>query len=206
MPPLSSHFRFAILVKRQLRIMPHECAFLLGTTATDAFDPDREESFSQHHFRATDERISLESFLKQTHFVLKPSINSSWSFSCGYYSHIWLDVFYRDHADRMPFRRPVGMEDADFRKIVRRETEILNAPFVLNAGNLQIPRSENLSLPGGLEFVDLERCNRLFHEVLKQSEAWSQLAPTSETVDAAEYAAFFAEVSGLFLSAIQNAA
>lgn len=202
MPPLSSHFRFATLVMHPLRITPQEGAFLLGTTAPDAFDPDREESFSQHHFRATDGRISLEDFLKQTNFVLKPSINSSWSFSCGYYSHLWLDVFYRDHADRMPLRRPVGMEDADLRKLVRIETEILNTTFVLNAGNLNFPRSENLSLPKGLEFVDLERCNRLFHEVLKQSETWSQLAPTSESVDAAEYAAFFAEVSRLFLSEI----
>jgi hypothetical protein len=94
------------------------------------------------------------------------------------------------------------MEDAEFRKLVRRETEILNALFVLNAGKLQIPRSENFSLPGGLEFVDLERCNRLFHEVLKQSETWSRMAPMSETVEAAEYAAFFEEVSRLFLSDI----
>ncbi len=94
------------------------------------------------------------------------------------------------------------MEDADFRKLLRRETEILNAPFVLNAGNLKIPRSEDLSLPSGLEFVDLKRCIHLFHEVLKQSETWSQLAPSSEAVDAAEYAAFFAEVARLFLSDI----
>jgi hypothetical protein len=202
MPPLSSHFRFAKLVMRQLRSTLHEGAFFLGTTAVDAFDPARAESFSQYHFRATDGRISLEDFLKQTNFELKPSINSSWSFSCGYYSHLWLDVFYRDHADRMPFRKPVRLEDADFRKLVRRETEILNAPFVLNASNLQIPWSENLSLPRGLEFVDLERCNRLFHEVLKQSETWSQLAATSEAVDAAEYAAFFVELSRIFMSEI----
>lgn len=199
MPPLSSHFRLATLVTHQLGITPHEGAFLLGTTAPDAFDLDSEESFSQHHFRALDGRISLEGFLKQTHFVPKPSNNSTWSFSCGYYAHLWLDVFYRDHADSMPFRKPVGMEDADFRKLVRRETEILNAPFVLNASILKIPRFEDLSLPGGLEFVDLERCKHLFQEVLKQSEAWSQLAPASEAVDAAEYAAFFTEVSKLFL-------
>jgi hypothetical protein len=206
MPPLSSHFRFATLVMYQLRIKHREGAFLLGTTAPDAFDLDSEESFSQHHFRAMDGRISLEGFLKQTHFVSKSSNNSSWSFSCGYYAHLWLDVFYRDNVDRMPFKGPFDMENADFRKLVRRETEILNAPFVLNASNLKIPRFENLSLPGGLEFIDLERCKRLFQEVLKQSETWSQLTPTSDTVDAAEYAAFFAEVSKLFLSDFKYAA
>jgi hypothetical protein len=202
MPPLSSHFRFATLVLRELKMAHHEAAFFLGTTAVDAFDPDGGESFSQHHFRAKDGLISLEGFLQQTHFALKAANHSTWSFSCGYYSHLWLDVFYREHAERMPFRRPAGMEDVDFRKLVRRETEILNAPFVLNAGKLQIPRSENFSLPTGLEFVDLERCNRLFREVFKQSEAWSQLAPTSEVVEATEYEAFFAEVSMLFLTQV----
>jgi hypothetical protein len=66
---------------------------MLGTTAANAFDLDREESLSQHHFLATDGRISLDDFLKQTHFALKPSSNSYWSFSCEYYSHLWLDVF-----------------------------------------------------------------------------------------------------------------
>jgi hypothetical protein len=202
MPPLSSHFRFATLVLQQLKIEGHESAFYLGATAVDTFDPEREESFSQHHFRAAGGRISLEGFLQQTHFALKPSKHSTWSFSCGYYSHLWLDVFYREQAERMPFRRPAGMEDADFRKLVRRETEILNAPFVLNAGKLHIPESDNFSLPIGLGFVDLERCKHLFYEVLKQSVAWSHLLPTSETVEAAEYAAFFAEVSMLFLTQV----
>lgn len=202
MPPLSSHIRFATLVMRQLGFRRHQGAFFLGTTAADAFDPDGEESFSQHHFQAADGRTTLEGYHKRTSFALKPSMNSSWSFSCGYYSHLWLDVFYRGHAGRMPFRRPVGMVDADFRQLVRRETEILNAPFVLDAGKRRIPRSKDLSLPSGLEFVDLERCRRLFHEVLKQSETWSQQAPTSEAVEAAEYAAFFAEVAKLFLSVI----
>jgi hypothetical protein len=202
MPPLSSHFRFASIVMRRLRITPHEGAFYLGATAVDAFDPEGEESFSQHHFRGADGRISLEGYLKQTNFMLEPSANSCWSFSCGYYSHLWLDVFYRGHAERMPFRRPAGMQDADFRQLVRRETEILNAPYVLNAGKAQIPQPEGLSLPGGLEFVDLVRCKQLFQEVLKQSEAWSRLEPTSEAVEAAGYADLFAEAAGLFLSAI----
>ena len=202
MPPLSSHIRFATLVMRQLRFTRHQGAFFLGTTAADAFDPDGEDSFSQHHFHAADGRTLLEGFFKRTNFELKPAMNSSWSFSCGYYSHLWLDVFYRGHADRMPFRRPVGMVDADFRQLVRKETEILNAPFVLYAGKRRIPRSGDLPLPRGLEFVDLGRCKQLFQEVLKQSEAWSRMTPTSEAVEAAEYAAFFADVTGLFLSAI----
>lgn len=94
------------------------------------------------------------------------------------------------------------MQDADFRQLVRRETEILNAPYVLNAGKVQIPRPEDLSLPGGLEFVDLVRCKQLFQEVLKQSEGWSRLEATSEAVEAAGYADLFAEAAGLFLSAI----
>jgi hypothetical protein len=206
MPPLSTHFRLATFVLSPLGVMSYASAFLLGTIAPDAFDPDSEESFSQHHFKGKDGRISLENFLKETNFIFKPSSNSSWSFSCGYYCHLWLDVFYRDNADRLPFKRPVGISDTDLRSLVRRETEILNAPCILEIGNLFSSRSEDLSLPMGLEFVELERCFHLFREVSKQSQTWAQLVPTFESIDEGEYASFFENISKIFTNKIQNAA
>jgi hypothetical protein len=124
-------------------MMPYADSFLLGTTAPDAFESDSEESFSQQHFITADGRISLSGFLKQTNLILQPSNNPSWLFGCGYYSHLWLDVFYRDQADRIPIKKPVGMVEADLRKLARQGTEILNAPFVLGVSNLQLSELEN---------------------------------------------------------------
>ncbi len=206
MPPLSTHFRFATLVMPSLGSVSQVGSFLLGTTAPDAFEPDSEDSFSQHHFKGGDGRISLQEFLKETNFIHQPYDNPAWSFICGYYSHLWLDIFYRDNADSLSFKKPIGMPDTDLRDLIRRETEILNAPFVLDFGNLPLPQSEDLLLPTGLEFVELERCIYLFSEVLKQSQAWSQLASTSKTIDEAEYATFLRDAAKLFTNEIQTAA
>ena len=206
MPPLSTHFRLATLILPPLGITSYVAPFLLGTTAPDAFDPKSEESFSQHHFKGKDGHISLEKFLKETNFVLTPSDISSWSFTCGYYSHLWLDVFFRDNTDRLPFKKPVGISDTDLRCLVRRETEILNAPCVLELGDLLNSRHEGLSLPVGLEFVKLELCFDLFCEVIKQSQACVKLVPTFESIDEGEYTSFFEHISKMFWSEIQNAA
>ncbi|MCJ7435426.1 MAG: hypothetical protein MUO77_18245 [Anaerolineales bacterium] len=207
MPPLSTHFRLATLVMPLLGITtPQVSYFFLGTIAPDAFDPESEENFSRHHFKGKDGRISLEHFLKETNFIFEPSNNSSWSLSCGYYSHLWLDAFYRDNADRLPIKKPIGISDIDLRSLVRRETEILNAPCVLDIGNLLSLQFEDLSLPVGLQFVELERCFHLFHEVLKQSQAWSQFVPTFESIDEGEYTSFFENLSKIFRNEIRNAA
>ena len=205
MPPLSTHFRLATLVMPRMGITSNVSSFLLGTTAPDAFDPESEESFSQHHFNGKDGRISLENFLRETNFTFSPDDNSSGSFNCGYYCHLWLDVFFRDNADRLPFKKSLDMTDMNFRDLVRKETEILNAPFVLGVGNLSLPRSEDLLMQIGLEFVSVERCTYLFSEVVKQSQAWSQLVPTFEALDKAEYDTFFEDVSKLFINKLQNA-
>jgi hypothetical protein len=201
MPPLSTHFRFTTLLTPLLDIASHSGHFLLGTTAPDAFEPENEESFAQHHFTGEDGRISLESFSKQTKFILQPCHDPSWSFQCGYYSHLWLDVFFREHADCLPIKRPSGMTDTDLRKLVRRETEILNAPFVLS---LALPQLEDLRLPVGLEFVQPALALQLFHDVVKQSQAWSRLSPAFETMDEAEYAAFFRNATQLFIKEFQR--
>ena len=207
MPPLSTHFRFAILLMPHLGIFTYQGDFVLGTTAPDAFEPDSEVSFSRHHFRAVDSTISLPDFLKATNFITQPSDNPAWSFACGYYCHLWLDVFYRDNAERISFKRPAGMSDSDLRSRVRRETEILNAPFVLKISNM--PSSDliqELKLPPGLEFIDLERCTHLFHEVVQQSQVWSVPAPKFESREPGEFAAFLASASKLFLNEIQTTA
>jgi hypothetical protein len=206
MPPLSTHFRFATAVLPLLGIVSHVSSFVLGTTAVDAFDPDSEDSFAEYHFREKNERISLENFLRETNFILQPVDDSSWSFSCGYYSHLWLDVFFRDNADCLPFRKPIRLSDVDLRMLVRRETEILNVPFVLHFESLPFPEPEHLCLPLGLEFVDRVRCIHLFHEVIKQSQAWSQLAPGFEAIDEAGYTAFFGDVAKIFTNEFQKAA
>ena len=206
MPPLSSHFHFAALVVPSLGIPSYVHSFTLGTFAPDAFDPEREGSFSQHHFKVMNERISLEDFRRETNFSLQPDNDSTWSFKCGYYCHLWLDVYYRDNADCLPFRRPLNMSDTDLRSLVRRETEILNAPFVLGVGDLSLPQRKEVVLPVGLEFIDIERCIQLFHEVVKQSLAWSKLVPTFESVDESEYTRFFGDVITLFLNEFQTTA
>ena len=206
MPPLSTHFRFAILVMHHLGIFTYQGDFVLGTTAPDAFEPASEISFSRHHFRAVDSTISLPDFLKATNFITQPSDNPAWSFACGYYCHLWLDVFYRDNAEQISFKRPAGMSDSDLRSRVRLETETLNAPFVLNIDNLPVPDLKALKLPPGLEFIDLERCTHLFHEVVKQSQSWSDAAQKFEAIDPGEFAAFLASASKLFLNEIQTTA
>jgi hypothetical protein len=206
MPPLSTHFRLATLVTSSLGIVPHTGYFILGTTAPDAFEPDSEISFSRHHFRAVDGKISLPDFLKATGFLSHSSDDAAWSFTCGYYCHLWLDVYFRDSADRIPFRRPAGVQDSDLRSLVRKQTEILNAPFVLSLSHLPVSGLKALNLPPGLEFIDLERCTHLFHEVVKQSQAWSDPDPKFESMDPDEFAAFLADASMLFLLEIQTIA
>ena len=98
------------------------------------------------------------------------------------------------------------MSDPELRALVRRETEILNAPVVLHAGRLLMPGPENIGLSPGLEFVEFERCIHLFHEVLKQSLAWSQLAPTFESLDEAEYASFLGEAAKSFRDELERVA
>jgi hypothetical protein len=93
MPPLSTHFRFVTLILPSLGIASHAGSFLFGVTAPDACEPASEERFSQYHFIGSNGQISLESFRKATSFTPTPSDDASWSFTCGYYSHLWLDVF-----------------------------------------------------------------------------------------------------------------
>jgi hypothetical protein len=178
-----------------LGITSHVDSFLLGTTAPDAFEPDVENSFSLHHFNGGDRRISLTNFRKSTNFTPKPSDNSAWAFLCGYYSHLWLDVFFRENSDRISFKRPVGISDADMRSLVRKETEVLNAPFVLRFSDLSM---EDFLCPNGLEFVKLERCNHLFHEVIAQSQAWAQSPTELMALDEAEYVTFLEDAAKLF--------
>lgn len=206
MPPLSTHFRLATDVLQLLGVLSHVNSFVLGTTAPDAFDPDSEESFSNYHFKEKEERISLESFLRKTNFIFQPVNEPSWLFSCGYYCHLWLDVFFRDNAGYLPFRKPICLSDTDVGKLVRRETEILNAPFALKLESLPMPQPKNFLLPFGLEFVDVDRCVHLFYTVIKQSQTWSQLVPTFDAIDEAKYNAFFGDVSKIFMKEFQNAA
>jgi hypothetical protein len=84
------------------------------------------------------------------------------------------------------------------------ETEILNAPFVLNIDNLPILDLKALKLPPGLEFIDLERCTHLFHDVVKQSQRWSDAAQKFEAIDPEEFAAFLGNASEFFLNEIQT--
>lgn len=185
----------------------HHAAFLLGTTAPDAFEPDREDSFSKHHFKGEDGRIRLQRFLDNTGFRYHQSADDpTWFFTYGYFGHLWLDVYYRDHGDRLPFKRPTDMPDADLRSLVRKETEVLNAPFVLNAGHLPVHHYTDLALPSGLEFVNLQRCIGLFHEVVKQSQAWSLLDHSFESLDKDEYATFLEDASRSFQNEIRTIA
>jgi hypothetical protein len=186
-----------------LGIMCHAGPFLLGTTAPDAFEPESEVSFSRHHFTGSDDRISLQKFLDAKNLSHEQSDESTWSFCYGYYCHLWLDVFYRDNADRILIERPADISDVELRSLVRREKEILNAPFVLDAAHLLTPRSDNLFLPPSLEFVDLERCINLFREVVKQSQEWSIFASDFKTIDSIRYAAFLESASHLFLEEFQ---
>ena len=204
MPPLSTHFYVASLVLPSLEMAPHTASFLLGTTAPDAFDPQSEQSFSRYHFKRSDGRIGLQDFVEVTNFTNRPFDDPAWCFTCGYYCHLWLDAFYMDNAQHLHFKRPPGMPDADWRSLIRKESEILNAPFVLKAGSL--PQSDNLLLPAGLEFVNFERCIDLFHEVLRQSQTWSVLADELVSLDPGEYAAFLGEASKIFLDEFQAAA
>lgn len=206
MPPLSTHFRIATLSLPSLGIVSNARFFFLGTTAPDAFTPDKEASFAQHHFKKENGPIDLPSFVQAANFMYRPTDDPVWSFTCGYFCHLWLDVFYRDNAERMPIKRPAGVPDSDLKSLVRRETEILNAPFVLNIRNLPLSDLKALKLPPGLEFIDLERFTHLFHKVVKQSRRWSGQAPRFEAIDPAEYAAFLGNVSTLFLNEIQTTA
>jgi hypothetical protein len=185
-----------------LNIESNVPSFLLGTLAPDAFVPDSQDSFSQHHFQGTDKRISLQSFFKETSFTDQPRELPIWSFLCGYYSHLWLDVFYRENSSRIPFRRPAELPNADLRSLLRRETEILNAPYVLRFSGLLIPRVEDVLLPTGLGFVHLERCIHLFHEVQSQSQARAKQPAVFTALSATEYAAFLKDASKLFIDEI----
>jgi hypothetical protein len=184
-----------------LGIVSQVGSFLLGTTAPDAFEPDIENSFSLHHFNGEDRRISLTNFRKSTSFIYKPSDDSAWAFLCGYYSHLWLDVFFRENSDRISFKRPAGISDADMRSFVRNETEVLNAPFVLRFSDLSM---EDFLCPHGLEFVKPERCDHLFHEVITQSQTWAQSPTELITLDEAEYVTFLEDASKLFKEEIST--
>jgi hypothetical protein len=202
-PPLSIHFRFASLILPSLGAVSHTGNFLIGTTAPDAFEPEREDSFSRHHFINETGHISLPDFVQTTGFLLRPADHPAWSFTCGYYCHLWLDVFYRNNMGRIPIRRPDGMLDAEVRRHVRRETEILNASFVLDAADQPIPQPEELCLPIGLKFIDTERCIQLFHEVIKQSREWSTLSIEFELIDRVEYTTILENAVTLFMNEIQ---
>src|SRR4030067_2633506 len=131
MPPLTPHFRFAALVMPRLGLPPNAGLFLLGSLAPDAFEPDSEEGFTQHHFIGQDGKISLATFTQATGFSWRSAHEPGWPLTCGYYAHLWLDVFYRNHGDDLPVRRPNGMSDVDLRLTLRKETEYINSPHFL---------------------------------------------------------------------------
>jgi len=187
-----------------LGIVPYAGNFILGTTAPDAFEPEREASFSQHHFKKDDGRTCLPEFVQATYFMYQPIDDPAWSFTCGYYCHLWLDVYFSENSDRIPFKRPAGKSEAELRSLVRKETEILNAPFVLNLNDIPVLRPGDLVLPSSLGFVGAGRCIQLFYEVVEQSRAWSAPVYEFESIDPLDYAAFLEEASELFLNNIQK--
>lgn len=201
MPPLTSHYRFAALVMPRLGIASGAGSFLLGTTAPDAFDPDRAALFFQYHFIEKDQLISLERFRRETAYSFQPA----GSFACGYYCHLWLDVYFQANADRLSFRRPQGMSDADLRSLVRREAEIPNAPFVLQVAESTILQPAEVALPAALEFVDLQRCADLFHAAVQQAQAETQPAPPIESRIEPAYTQLFEDALESFLNEIQSA-
>jgi hypothetical protein len=198
MPPLNAHFRFAMLVAPAVGITSHVDSFLLGTAAPDAFDSEDKGDFALYHFQGGDGRISLENFLIKTKFTFHPADNSSWSFVCGYYSHLWLDMFYQDQAWRLKFNKPDSLSPADLRNLIGKEAEILNAPFVLQTGN---PSSLS-SLPDLFEFVNLARCIQIFHETVQRSHAHLNLIHAFEILNEADYADFFDYAVRSYLSEV----
>ena len=121
MPPLSTHLRFSALILPRIPVASQTWFFLLGTVAPDAFHPDDEASFAQHHFQGQDGRIDLTSFRKTTAFDKLLQDSPASLFATGYYAHLWLDIFFRDHGDELPVTRSFSISDADLRLAIKKE-------------------------------------------------------------------------------------
>jgi hypothetical protein len=206
MPPLSTHLHFATLLMNPQGIASQAGLFLLGPIAPDAFERDSEESFTQHHFIGQDGKISLTAFAQATGFSVPPSDQPEWSLGRGYYAHLWLDVYDQTRRGDLPAKRPNDLSDDNSRLGLRKETEYLNAPDVLEWVSKQFPWPDSVLTSPALGFIDVQRCRRLFQDVLAQTRESMKLPVQLVLIDPSEYGLFLRGAADKLLDESKDAA
>ncbi|MBC7228306.1 MAG: zinc dependent phospholipase C family protein [Thermoflexales bacterium] len=98
MPPINTHINFARMSLARVEADYDTVYFVLGSIAPDCFDREDNESFRSYHFAGDNMEPDLDIFLKATHLSWHGCAVERLSFVTGYYSHLWLDKFFRAHA------------------------------------------------------------------------------------------------------------
>jgi hypothetical protein len=97
--------------------------FVLGSIAPDCFDREDSESFRAYHFVRDSAKPDLDIFLKATHLAWQGRDVRTLSFVAGYLSHLWLDIFFRVHADDIKVSNPSNLPPDELRTFLRANVE-----------------------------------------------------------------------------------
>jgi hypothetical protein len=199
MPPLTAHLRFTSILAARGKIPARMDTFLLGCVAPDAFNPDVNSSFAQHHFSTESGGIELKAFQETTHLERLSTQSPALSFIYGYYAHLWLDIYFNEHGNELPVAKPLSILDAERKQAFRREVEFFDAPFILGLKNHLLVDFDSFTPPMGFEFVEITRCARRMKQLAEHAPALSQTALIPRILAQAGYADFMDKAAGIFL-------
>ena len=176
--------------------------FVLGSIAPDCFDREDNESFRTYHFVQDNAEPDLEVFLKGTHLARQGHALETLSFVAGYYSHLWLDIFFRTHADALKVINPRNLPPDELRTLLRaniEEYDLTDSATFLGA----IREPSSLFEPiVGLEFISLDCAVRLLHQLTESIRGIENRHPLPVAISRNDYVHFLAGAVDRFVTVL----
>lgn len=128
MPPISTHMHFGkiFIENSDEEIDIH--SFMLGTVSPDTFCD--EDTFLDFHCIDEDGNIDVREFYEQ--FDMKKLNLQEKSFILGYYSHLWLDEFYKFNASKLTVHNTDDLLDDELSTAIKSLVIYYNAKAIGN--------------------------------------------------------------------------
>lgn len=194
MPGISTHIAFSRLLLLRLGKAVEPYHFLLGTIAPDTFDRNEDGSFQLHHFAGPNGESDLEKLRNIAGEIRRHGGQNQISFVDGYFAHLWLDNHARLHEDALEVKNQASLRGNDLRQAVRACIEYHDLSIIGDFLKELIPQSVILVSAPGLEFVSIERAEKLLQQAmeLRQDDAPARM------IDGEKYREFLETAAGKF--------
>lgn len=126
MPPISTHMHFGKIFIENLDDEIDIHSFILGMASPDTFIDD--DTFEEFHCLDEDGNIDVRDFYEK--FDLKKLNLQQKSFILGYYSHLWLDEYYKFNASRLTIHNSNDLSDDELSVAVKNTFKYYDAKAV----------------------------------------------------------------------------